>query len=239
MPCVHLNMDWGVSVFGGSPIGHGGLVAVGCLSHRSCMIESLCTLDLACCWRYIGWTHRYRYRYRWILSLYHVDPHADHPPCGTEKIEWRRPAVVKPFLPKKVLKWSFFLVQVFHLHPEASCFHGVAVSKISNMTLKGFMGFCLESTERSTYLKQTASHNEIIMMLFWYLSPAAKTFLTNRGPPSLPMAYSPSSAFTSGHDSQLASHGRDGQWWERYATYDGESVQRVQESGTQLLDPNL
>ena len=41
-------------------------------------------IALACCWRYIGRTHRYRYR--WILSLYHVDPHAGHPPCGTEKV---------------------------------------------------------------------------------------------------------------------------------------------------------
>ena len=42
-----------------------------------------------------------------------------------------------------------------------------------------------------------------------------------------------------GHDSQLAPV-RESQRWERYSTYDGESVQRVQESGTdKLLDPTF
>ena len=130
---------WGVSVFGGSPIGHGGLVAVGCLSHRSCMIESLCTLDLAM-----------------LLKVYWVDPPIPIP-MDTQFVScWspRRPSpmwngnnwVTKtscgeafPCLlnelldtirmvwcprcgPKTVLKWSFFWFKFYTFTPRLHVF---------------------------------------------------------------------------------------------------------------------
>ena len=56
---------------------------LGCLSHRSCMLEPCFRMFL----KEIGRTHRYSNRYQPILSLYHFDPRSDHPSVELNKFK--------------------------------------------------------------------------------------------------------------------------------------------------------
>ena len=64
---------------------------LGCLSHRSCVLEPCFRMFL----KEIGRTHRYSNRYQPILSLYHFDPRSDHPSVELNKFNLPRPAGVK------------------------------------------------------------------------------------------------------------------------------------------------